>query len=372
MATVAIRRRCVAELYVRYSPDLERPDPQEAELTAEILEIMARSNRRAFDRHRHAVRDAHAKSHGFLKGEVVVPELPQHLRQGMFSRPAVYPVVIRLSSAPGDIHSDSIPAPRGMAIKVIGVEGERLLPDDEGGNQDFLLVNIPVLSFGTISKYRQLVGLLEKNAENPAFLQRAMAGVARGVETAVEAVGLTPGATLRGLARDNAHLLGETYHSMAAIRFGDYVAKISAAPLSDNVRALTGKLLDKVEDSTMRDLVVEHFRNEGAEYQLRAQLCVDPEKTPVEDAAVLWSDDLSPQQPIATLRIPPQEAFSPARRVYGDDVLSFNPWHGVREHRPLGSIMRVRISAYERSSRRRHDLNGRPRLEPRSVDEIPD
>ena len=60
------------------------------------------------------MRDAHAKSHGFLKGELVVPELPEHLRQGLFARPATYSMVIRLSSAPGDIHSDTIPAPRGM------------------------------------------------------------------------------------------------------------------------------------------------------------------------------------------------------------------------------------------------------------------
>ncbi len=197
----------MADTYILYSPDVEMVGDDEDRLTAEILEIMASTNRRAFERHRHAVRDAHAKSHGFLKAELIVPELQQHLRQGLFARPGTYPVVIRLSSAPGDIHSDTIPAPRGMAIKVLGVEGERLLPGDTGRNQDFLLVNIPVLSFGTIGKYRQLIGLLEKNAQNPAFLQRAMAGVARGVEAAVEAVGVEPGATLRGLARDNDHLL---------------------------------------------------------------------------------------------------------------------------------------------------------------------
>ena len=177
---------------------------------------------------------------------------------------------------------------------------------------------------------------------------------------------------MRGLARDNDHLLGETYHSMAAIRFGDHIAKISAAPLSDNVRALTGKDVGTVEDSTMRDLVVEHFRDQGAEYQLRAQLCADLDKMPVEDAAVLWPEELSPHQPIATLRIPPQDAYSPARRVYGDDVLSFNPWHGIREHQPLGSIMRVRIAAYERSTRYRHEMNAQPRVEPTNIDAIPD
>ena len=359
--------------YLRYTPDVEVQQPDEAALTAEILDVMAASNQAAFERHRHAVRDAHAKSHGILKGELVVPDdLPAHLRQGLFARPAAYPVVVRLSSAPGDIHSDTVPAPRGMAIKVIGVTGERLLPEDAGRNQDFLLVNIPVLSFGTIQAYRQLVGLLEKNAQNPDFLQRALAGAARGIEAAAEAVGLAPGATLRGLARNNAHLLGETYHSMAALRFGDYVAKISAAPLSANVRALTGKQVGPIGDATMRDLVVEHFRTEGAEYQLRAQLCTDLAAMPVEDASVLWPDDLSPHQPVATLRLPPQDAYSPTRRVYGDDVLSFNPWHGIQEHRPLGSIMRVRIAAYDRSSGRRHALNAQPHVEPTSIDQVPD
>ena len=160
----------MAQTYIGYSPDVEVLGEDEERLTAEILEIMATTNRRAFERHRHAVRDAHAKSHGFLKGELIVHELPSHLRQGLFARPANYPVVIRLSSAPGDIHSDTIPAPRGMAIKVIGVEGERLLPEDQGHNQDFLLVNIPTLSFGTIGKYRQLISLLEKNAQNLSLI----------------------------------------------------------------------------------------------------------------------------------------------------------------------------------------------------------
>jgi Catalase len=331
--------------YVPYSPDVEVEADNEAALIEEIVEQMAKTNREAFERHRHAIRAAHAKSHGFLKGEMVVPDgLSEHLRQGIFARAATYPVIVRLSSGPGDIHSDTVPAPRGMAIKIIGVEGQRLLSGDQGNNQDFLLINNPVLSFGTVAKYKKFIGLLETNTQSP----------------------------LQGLAQDNHHLLGETYHSMAAIRLGDYIAKISAAPASDNVKALTGQAVGKVGDSTMRDLVVEHFRTQGAEYQLRAQLCADLGRMPVEDASILWPEDLSPHQPIATLRIPSQDAYSPARRVYGDDVLSFNPWHGIREHQPLGSIMRIRIQAYERSSRYRHEMNAQPRVEPKTIDEIPD
>lgn len=359
--------------YIEYSPNVEVEVENEAQLIDEIVVSMSRSSGNAFDKHRHAIRDAHAKGHGFLKGELIIhKDLPRHLQQGMFAKSATYPIVIRLSSAPGEIQSDTIPAPRGMAIKVIEVEGERLLPQDTGHNQDFLLVNIPVLPFGTVLEYRKRQERSEPSSHSSEFIQRTLAGAARGVEKVVRAIGGEPSATLQSLARDNGHLLGETYHSMAAIRFGEYIAKISVAPLSENVKALTGAEIKDIKDSTMRDIVVEHFRREGAEYVVRAQLCTDLNRMPVEDASVLWPESLSPHQPIATVRIPPQEAYSPARRVYGDEILSFSPWHGIMLHRPLGSIMRVRIKVYERSTQFRHDMNMAERLEPDTITQIPD
>jgi len=54
-----------------------------------------------------------------------------------------------------------------------------------------------------------------------------------------------------------------------------------------------------------------------------------------------------------------------------DDVLSFNPWHCIEEHRPLGSIMHVRIKAYEMSSSFRHQMNAQPRVVPKDIHELP-
>jgi hypothetical protein len=47
-------------------------------------------------------------------------------------------------------------------------------------------------------------------------------------------------------------------------------------------------------------------------------------------------------------------------------------WNCIPEHRPLGSIQRVRLKAYETSSLYRHEMNQQQRIEPRSVDEMPD
>jgi len=124
--------------------------------------------------------------------------------------------------------------------------------------------------------------------------------------------------------------------------------------------------------SALRDQVVDFFSREDAEYVLRAQLCTDLTRMPVEDASIEWPEDQSPYQPVARIRLPRQDAYSPARRVFADDILSFNPWHCIVAHRPLGSINRSRRSAYEASSHYRHTMNGQPRIEPADIAALPD
>ena len=357
--------------YLQYEASLEQMQPNEAELADQIVDSMGRVNLRIFDKYRHAVRDAHAKSHGILKGELeVYPQLPEHLRQGVFASPKQYAVIVRLSTAPGDLQSDRIPSPRGMAIKVIGVIGDKVLPDDEGSNQDFLFVNNPTIPFGHVAAYWNFQQMVEK-----------LAGAATPQRTGTDALNTAGGAPDqdRGeqapvsteTALPNAHILGESFHSMGALRFGAYVAKLSAAPLSDSVRSLTGTPIPD-GDSALRDLVVDFFRDNAATYELRAQLLTDLQRMPIEDASILWPESLSPQQPIGKLTFPAQDPYSPARRVYSDDKLSFNPWHSVEHHRPLGSIMRIRLKAYEMSSNFRHQMNAQPRIEPREISELPD
>ncbi|HIV59094.1 MAG TPA: catalase family protein [Candidatus Stackebrandtia faecavium] len=357
----------------KFTPDVERTLDREEELTREILAQMAASQQSAAEKHRHAHRDAHAKSHAVLKATLTVhADLPSELAQGIFSRPGSYDAVVRMSSSPGDIHPDRTPAPRGCAIKVMGVDGDRLLPDLGGHNQDFLMVNFPTLAFGTAAKYKDMLQLLEKNAQAPETLQRLGTKTMRLVREAVEATGHTPSATLEGLGRGDDHVLGETYYTQGALRYGDYIAKLSLAPKSPNVRSLTGENMEVTRFSAIRDLLVNFFRTENAEYELRAQLSIDTDTMPVEDAAVLWKEEDSPHCPIATLHIESQDAYGPKRRVYADDVLTFNPWNGVAAHQPLGSIMRIRKAAYQRSTQYRHEYNARQLKEPAGLDEIPD
>lgn len=359
--------------YVRYTPDVEVIQPHEAEQSAQIAQMMHDSAVRAFDRHRHAIRDAHAKQHGTVVGTLhIYNDLPVHLAQGLFSQPRSYPVVIRFSSAPGELRSDELPSPHGMAIKVIGVEGPKLLEENAHDvTQDFLLVSQPVIPFGTVNAYlkmQQLIRLQERSSE---LAQKTLVTLAEGGKKALGLLGIEH-PLLNSVAAPDDHLLGQTYHSMAALRFGEYIAKISAAPQSASVEALVGQpLKTHGQPSAKRDAVVAFFAQHGAEYELRAQLCTDLDHMPVEDGSVLWEESRSPHQPIAKLIIPAQDAYSPSRRVYSDDHLSFNPWHGLLAHQPLGSIMRIRKQVYASSAAYRHQMNVTPRQEPRSIEDVP-
>jgi hypothetical protein len=278
---------------------------------------------------------------------------------------------VRFSTSPGDLRSDQVPVQRGLAIKVIGVNGPRAI-DDGATRQDFLLVNHLTLPFGTIGEYAALQKLLERQPRQGDLRQRVTRLGARIAAWVLARLGRPRPPVLELLATANHLILGETFHSMAALRYGDHVAKISAAPLSADVRALIGRPVDtRAGDSALRDLVTNFFTRHSAEYELRAQLRVDVDRMPIEYASVLWPEELSPHHRVAVLHLPAQDPYSDARRRYADDVLSFSPCHTLEAHRPLGSIMRSRRVAYPRSSGFRHTVNGVQEREPSSLDELP-
>jgi hypothetical protein len=109
-----------------------------------------------------------------------------------------------------------------------------------------------------------------------------------------------------------------------------------------------------------------------AKYDLRVQLCTDPVAMPIEDATVAWSEIASPPRKVATITFPPQNPYSDARRDFGDDVLSFNSWRALEDHRPLGSLNRLKLRVYKASSQFRHEMNDVAPLEPTDITQLPE
>ena len=156
------------EAPVRFSPSVERPDVDEAKTTQALIATMRYINEKTFADGGHALRSVHAKTHGILQGYLEVnTDLPDDLAQGLFAKPGRYPVVMRFSTLPGDILDDSVSTPRGLAIKVIGVEGERLEGSEGDVTQDLVLINGPAFGAPNPKKFLSVMRLFARTTDKP-------------------------------------------------------------------------------------------------------------------------------------------------------------------------------------------------------------
>jgi hypothetical protein len=357
---------------LRYSPSYEHPESDEAKSLADINEQMRKIQEKTYADGGKAIRSVHAKSHGLLVGELrIASGLPPELAQGIFARPGTLPLVMRLSTVPGDILPDDVSTPRGMAIKIIGVDGARL-PGTEGDvTQDFVLVNGPAFMRPDASSFARNLKLLAATTDKAEGTKQVLSAALRGLEKVVEAVG-GQSATLTALGGlPETNPLGETYYSQVPVLFGDYFGKICVRPLSPSLKALHKEPVDlKDRPDGLRDAVAAYFEEQGGEWELCVQLCVNIGEMPVEDASVVWDETLSPYRPVARIVAGAQASWSDAKAQAIDAGLAFSPWHGVAAHRPLGGVMRVRKGAYEAAQRFRAEKNQRALSEPKAIVDI--
>ncbi|WP_413623795.1 catalase family protein [Luteibacter sp. Lutesp34] len=357
---------------IRFDESLEHVEADEAETAEQLIETLTRINQTTLEHEKHAHRSVHAKSHALLIGELIVPgDLPRELAQGLFAREGTYPLVMRLSTVPGDLLDDSVSTPRGMAVKVIGVEGDRLPGGDGDLTQDFVLVNGPVFPAPNAKRFSASLKLVAATTDRAEGAKKALSAVLRGTERVIEAFG-GKSATLLSLGgQPETHPLGDTYYSQAPIRFGEYVVKVSVAPRSPNLTALTDAELNvNGKPNGLREAMVNHFAEQGGEWDLRVQFCTDLDTMPIEDASVRWPEEKSPYIDVARIVVPPQPAWNAARRAAIDDGMAFSPWHGLAAHRPLGSVMRARRVAYKVMAKFRAHHNNVTMREPRSIDDL--
>ncbi|HEY0233199.1 MAG TPA: catalase family protein [Dokdonella sp.] len=343
---------------LRFDPSMEQPEPDEAATFADMAETLRSISRKTFEDSGHGLRSVHAKSHGLLDGTLVVlPDLPQELAQGVFASEGQYPVVIRLSTTPGDVLDDKVSTPRGVGIKLFASGDPSALAGDEG-LQDFLLVNAPTFGAASAKAFLKNLKLLAPTTDKAEGLKKALAAVLRGVEKTIESVGGESG-TLKSLGgHPLTHILGETFYSQVPLSHGPYAAKLRLAPTSSEMLALTNARVDLSDHPNgLRDAVVAFCSEHPLEWELGVQLCTDLESMPIEDSSARWPEEKSPFVAVARIHVPMQSAWSDERSPQRDERLFFNPWHCTPSHRPLGSIMRARRVAYAASAEFRRRAN---------------
>jgi len=297
-------------------------------------------------------RGGNTKTHGIVRGEFIVHDgLPPQFRHGIFAQPRTYRSWVRFSG-PGPYVTPDIDDVGFMSIsiKLMGVPGPKLMEEEEKFTQDMFGVSTPtfVTPDTRANAHLQLYSLKNAsifhflNFRNPHILDFIMQGL---------------------WIKTQSGPFEAPYFSCVPYLLGEGQAMQYSVWPKSNKKTPIPRLPLRPPDDYLRQAMVAALDRGDVELDVRLQLQTDPHLMPIENNAVLWPERLSPRVSVATLRIPKQKFDSPAQIAFARR-LSYNPWHCVPEHRPLGNQSRARRRMYYELSKYRHDMNGVPHYEP--------
>lgn len=296
-------------------------------------------------------RGGNTKTHGMVRGEFVVHEgLPAHLRKGVFAEPRRYRAWVRFSG-PGPYWTPDIEDVGFMSIsiKLLGVPGPKLM-DEERHTQDFTCVSTPTFVTQDTRANAHLQKWSVKNAQLFHFVNLTRPHVFDLL--------------MQGLwIKTQSSPFEAPYFSGVPYLLGEGQAMQYSVWPTDGRRTPIPRLPRRPPDDYLREAMVARLAVEDVRLDFRVQVQTDPHLMPIENNGVLWPERLSPRVSVATLHLPKQRFASPEQTGFARR-LSYNPWHCIPEHRPLGNQSRARRRMYYELSQLRHRMNAEPHYEP--------
>ena len=335
-------------IYPRVDAELgEHLYPEEQVLAAEIGKVIERSLRKQYATGP-ILRDAHPKAHGCVSAEFRVSDtLPDTLSHGVFVPGATYPAWIRFSNGSRDAtRSDVKGDARGMAIKLRDVPGMNLLSDeDETGKtatQDFILISHPVFFANDPRRYLSVV----TRASSDSAASKLLIPFDLGLRGALIA--------LKTSRKKIANPLQTRYWSTVPYQLGTGLHRRAVKYSARACTAIANPLPNSPGPNFLRDALRTTLQDGDACMEFLVQPRTSIELS-VEDSMTEWTEQEAPFYRVATIHIP-RQAFDTREQNTFCETLSFNPWHALPEHRPLGVTNRLRKVIYDRISQLRHEV----------------
>jgi hypothetical protein len=296
-------------------------------------------------------RGGNTKTHGIVRAEFIVNDgLPPQFQHGIYAQPKTYSAWVRFAG-PGPYVTPDIDDVGFMSIsiKLMGVPGPKLM-DEEKFTLDMFGVSTPTFVTPDTRANAQLQLESLKNASIFYFLNFHRPHVLDFI--------------MQGLwIKTQSSPFEAPYFSCVPYLLGEGQAMQYSVWPKSNKKTPIPRLPLRPPDDYLRNAMVAALNQGDVELDVRLQLQTDPHLMPIENNAVLWPERLSPRVSVATLRIPKQKFDSPAQIAFARR-LSYNPWHCIAEHRPLGNQSRARRRMYYELSKFRHDMSGEPHYEP--------
>ncbi len=318
----------------------------EGKYTKEIVDLLKIKVKQEYPDPVDSKRFFHPKMHGCVKAVLKVEDdLPETLQNGIFQPGKEYQCWIRFSNAKRKVSPDEKADIRGVAIKVMNVEGTPLTPfiDPNINNQDFIVASHDV--FNTKDVKATLDGFKAITGSKIGLVWYALTHL-RTIFRSMK------------LPKKTANVLEVEYFSMIPYLYGNQAVKYNLKPQPQDHSTLPAH----PTFDFLRERMVETLLKHDVKFDFRVQFQCDAKKQPVENPTVLWT---TPFIKLATLTVLKQEFDSEEQRQFGTS-LTFEPWHCIEPHRPIGGISRARRPVYNELSKNRHERTGRPITEPDS------
>ncbi|MGI9088901.1 MAG: catalase family protein [Chthoniobacterales bacterium] len=296
-------------------------------------------------------RGGNTKTQGLVRGEFIIHDnLPEQYRRGIYAIPKTYRAWVRFSG-PGPYITPDIDDVGFMSIsiKLMGVEGAKLM-DEEKNTIDMFGVSPPTFVTPDVIANAQLQKESLKNAQIFYFLNFHKSHVCDLIMQSL-------------FIKTQSSPFEAPYFSCVPYLLGEGQAMQYSVWPKSNKKTRIPRLPFRPPDDYLRDAMRASLAAGDVEFDFRIQRQTDPHLMPLENAGVLWPEQLSPRVSVATLRLPKQTFDSPAQMEFAKK-LSYNPWHTIADHRPLGNQSRARHRMYLRLSQLRHRLNDVPHFEP--------
>lgn len=263
-------------------------------------------------------------------------DIPKELKQGIFSQPASYPAMLRFANATK--RDDSKKDIRGLSIRLANVDGPVLW--GEPGFQDFVLNSYPALFVATPEDFLSFIRARQEDKKLSFFLNpfdphlKSLWIVIKARKKHLSPLDIRYWSTVP-------FSLGET---------GNLAVKYSVIPCSDYK---TTQVVNAGENQ-LRAAIKSHLQQGPACFYFALQKQTDPESMPIEDASVIWDEDISPFHTVATIKIEKQN-FDDPESFTNCERSSFNPWQSLAAHKPLGRMNEVRRMVYANAAELRNN-----------------
>jgi len=303
-------------------------------------------------------RGGNTKTHGIVRAEFIVHDhLPENLRRGIFAVKRSYPAWVRFSG-PGPYVTPDIDDVGFMSIsvKLMDVPGPKLM-EEEKFTQDMFGVSTATFVTPDTRANAHLQAWSVKNASIFHFVNFKRPHV---LDLIMQELYI----------KTQSSPLEAPYFSCVPYLMGEGQAMQYSFWPKYGKKTPIPRLPLRPPDDYLRNAMIATLAERDVEIDVRVQLQTDPFRMPIENAAVIWPERLSPRVSVATIHILKQKFDTPEQMAFARK-LKFNPWHCIAEHRPLGNQSRARQRMYYELSQFRQQKNQVPHYEPDGSETFP-